>query len=176
MLLVYPVAVYFGLQYMQPRYIGLLLLIVLTSRFLLMRRHLNRSNIHSLALVTATGSVLGILIFAFNGESGVRLTPVLINFVLLVSFLYTLYSPPSMIERLARLTDPDLPQQAINYTRKVTQVWCVFFLVNGSIAAYTCFFASLATWALYNGLIAYFLMGVLFLTEYCIRRRKIRNT
>jgi hypothetical protein len=47
----------------------------------------------------------------------------------------SLLSGPSMIERLARLREPDLPPEAIRYTRRVTQAWCVFFVFNGGIAS-----------------------------------------
>ena len=57
------------------------------------------------------------------------------------------------------------------YTRKVTQVWCGFFVLNGGLALGTALWASDATWALYNGLIAYGLMGVLFAGEWVVRRR-----
>jgi uncharacterized membrane protein len=43
--------------------------------------------------------------------------------------------------------------------------------MNGLIACYTAFFTSLETWTLYNGLIAYILMGLLFAGEYVVRLR-----
>jgi len=58
----------------------------------------------------------------------------------------------------------------VRYTRKVTVVWCVFFVLNGGAAAYTATSSSDATWALYNGLIAYVLMGCLMGTEWCVRQ------
>ena len=45
-----------------------------------------------------------------------------------------------------------------------------FFVFNGSIALITVFCED-AVWALYNGFIAYLLMGTLFLGEWLIRRR-----
>jgi uncharacterized membrane protein len=174
-LLAYPLGVYFGLQYMEPRYIGLLLLIFLGMRFMLARKHLKWDNLKSLLPITVASSVLCLFILLFNHPAIIRLNPVLINVMLLITFGYTLYQPPSMIERMARLSTPSLPAQAIAYTRTVTKIWCFFFVVNGIIAAYTCFYASMETWTLYNGLIAYLLMGVLFLIEYCVRQYKMRN-
>jgi uncharacterized membrane protein len=49
-------------------------------------------------------------------------------------------------------------------------VWCGFFILNGCMAAWTAFAASRETWALYNGLISYLLMGVLFAGEWVFRR------
>jgi uncharacterized membrane protein len=52
----------------------------------------------------------------------------------------------------------------------VTQVWCLFFLCNGGVALYTALYSSLAFWTLYNGLIAYVLMGLVFAIEYGVRQ------
>jgi uncharacterized membrane protein len=51
----------------------------------------------------------------------------------------------------------------------VTQVWCVFFALNGGVALVTALWTSAATWSLYNGFVAYLLMGLLFAGEYAIR-------
>ena len=59
--------------------------------------------------------------------------------------------------------------------RKVTQVWCVFLLVNAALSAATALWGDLAVWTLYNGLISYGVMGTLFAVEYAIRRRVQRG-
>lgn len=84
-------------------------------------------------------------------------------------FGHTLLFPPSLIERIARRREPDLPSHAVVYTRRVTQVWCVFFAINGGIALMTTLWCSPKIWALYNGVIAYLLMGLLFGGEYLVR-------
>lgn len=56
-------------------------------------------------------------------------------------FSWSLRSPTSLIERLARIQHPDLPPEGIIYTRRVTQIWCVF-IVNGSIALVTALWSS----------------------------------
>jgi uncharacterized membrane protein len=100
-----------------------------------------------------------------------KLYPVLVNGALLGLFTHSLYYPPSIVERLARLREPNLEPAVIRYTRRVTQLWCGFFVINGAIALGTAIWASPAIWSLYNGLIAYLLMGALFGAEYCIRCR-----
>ena len=90
--------------------------------------------------------------------------------VLLVVFAFSLCHPPTVVERLARLTEPDLPPSGVRYTRKVTAVWCVFYVANGAAAAYTVAFSTDAIWALYNGLIAYVLMGCLMGAEWLVRQ------
>jgi uncharacterized membrane protein len=83
--------------------------------------------------------------------------------------------PPTIIERIARFTDPNLPFEAIGYTRRVTIAWCVFFVCNGSIALYTAVGASLETWAFYNGIVAYILLGLMFGGEFLMRMRVLRK-
>jgi uncharacterized membrane protein len=100
-----------------------------------------------------------------------KLYPFLMNVLTLGLFGYSLIYPPSMVERIARLTEPDLPPEAIGYTRRVTQAWCVFLVMNGSIALYTALWASQEVWSLYNGVVAYLLMGIMFGGEYLIRMR-----
>jgi uncharacterized membrane protein len=46
-----------------------------------------------------------------------------------------------------------------------------FFVINGTIAAALTLWAPLAWWTLYNGLIAYLLMGLLFAGEWLVRQR-----
>lgn len=101
----------------------------------------------------------------------VLLWPVVINVALLGVFAWSLARPPSVIERLARRQQPDLPARGVRYTRRVTQVWCGFFAVNGSLALATVIHGDRALWALYNGGIAYLAMALLFGGEWCLRQR-----
>ena len=95
--------------------------------------------------------------------------PVLMNLLMLVLFAQSLLFPPTIIERIARKTESTFPPEAVIYTRRVTQVWCVFFIINGTISLITLFWASPKIWSLYNGVIAYMLMGILFGSEYLVR-------
>src|SRR3546814_9842236 len=73
-------------------------------------------------------------------------------------FFLSLLQPPSMIERFARIVEPNLPETGVWYTRQVTKIWCAFFVLNGAAALYTSTVASMEIWTLYNGSIAYALM------------------
>ena len=114
--------------------------------------------------------LLALLAFWSGGLLPLRFYPVLVNAAFLTVFAYSLIAPPSMIERLARLHERNFPPAAVGYTRRVTQVWCLFFTLNGAIALYTALFASMSQWSFYNGFLAYLLMGILFAGEYCARR------
>jgi uncharacterized membrane protein len=94
---------------------------------------------------------------------------------MLAIFACSLKFPPTVIERFARLKSPQLSLKALAYTRKVTVVWCCFFVVNASIALYTVFFASTKIWTLYNCFISYCLMVGLLLAEFLVRTLLIKS-
>lgn len=162
--LLYPLAIYFGLGRYEPRWLALLLLAMAAARAAASR--------DPLWLLAAAGAGLLVMASVFaNSALPLKLYPVLVNAVMLVVFAASLRFPPSAVERIARLREPALPAHAILYTRNVTVVWCGFFIVNGGIALATALFASDGVWALYNGLIAYVLMGLLFAGEWLVRQR-----
>lgn len=171
LLALYPPAVYWGLQYLEPRVFGGLLILLLAARALVARSELSvipRSQWYPLVFM---GCACALAAMIFNSADSLRLLPVATNAVCLASFAWTLRYPPSMIERFARALEGALDERGMVYTRRVTQVWCVFFAINGAIALYTSMAASLAIWTLYNGLIAYLLMALLFAGEFLVRRR-----
>jgi uncharacterized membrane protein len=163
-----PLIVYVGLGRFEPRWMALFLLAIALARALFSRDPVWLAAAGG-ALVLVAASMLG------NQSLPLKLYPVLVSAVMLAVFGLSLRHPPSAIERIARLHEPDLPPQAIAYTRKVTIVWCAFFIVNGGIALTTALWASDRTWALYNGLISYVLMGLLFAGEWLVRRRVRRQ-
>ncbi|MCL2800281.1 MAG: AMP-binding protein [Treponema sp.] len=116
-------------------------------------------------------------IFCLFSESGsiLKLYPILMNLMFLFIFGITLFMPTSIIFRFAVLMDKSIPSSPWNkkiaeYCRKVTIVWCCFFILNGSFAAYTVFFGSDTLWTIYNGGIVFVLMGLIFAIEYIIRK------
>jgi uncharacterized membrane protein len=168
--LAYPLLIYFGLQILQPRYVALLL-----AAGLLLRRHQQMQRL--MADLTRLDRIILICLLGLAGMTAVvnselllRLYPAAVTAGVLLLFAASLYTPPSMIERFARLQHPDLPPEGVRYTRKVTQVWCAFLTLNSLIALYTGLFSSREVWSLYNGLIAYMLMGVLFAGEWLVRK------
>ena len=163
--LLYPLAIYFGMGRFEPRWLALLLLALA-----LLRAAVSRD---PMWLAAAGGAALLVLASMLTNHGlPLKLYPVLVNVAMLAVFATSLRHPPSAIERLARLREPHLPASAIAYTRRVTQVWCGFFVFNGSLALLTALYASDALWALYNGLIAYVLMGALFMGEWWVRPRR----
>ncbi|VXB49065.1 conserved membrane hypothetical protein [Pseudomonas sp. 8AS] len=167
--LLYPFAVYFGMEHLSPRVFALLLGGLWLARALVQRgKPGNR---------WMAGVALGFcLLLGLAGEAELlRWYPVLLNGLLLSLFGLSLKFGPPLIERLARLREPDLPDVAVRYTRSVTRVWALFFLANGLVVIALNLWAPLSWWTLYTGLIAYGLMGLLFAGEWLVRQRVRRQ-
>lgn len=170
LLLCYPFAVYLGLNYLSPRYIALILVLALLLRLVVtLPKAKNSSAKSSLLLFSLVGIFIGIVGVISNHIAITKLYPVAINFLLLALFSYSLLCPPTVIERIARIKEANLSARAIEYTRKVTIVWCMFFALNGGIALWTALFAATKIWVFYNGCLSYILIGVLFATEFTYR-------
>ena len=167
-LLAYPFAIYYGLnQWGIATVAG-----VLGGLFLLRILGGNKARLRELKYIAwATGLVgisLTVLALVFKESSYFTYYPVCVNLLMLLLFLSSLWQEETLIERFARLQDPDLPDYAVAYTRTVTKVWCCFFIINGAIALITRFI-SLDIWTLYNGLISYLFAGCLFAIEWLVR-------
>ncbi|SBV37249.1 conserved membrane hypothetical protein [uncultured Stenotrophomonas sp.] len=160
----YPFLVYLAMGRFEPRWMALLLFALASLRALGARQPL-------WWVAAAAAGLLALLSTVFNQLLPLKLYPALVNAVLLALFATSLRFGPPLVERLARLQDPVLPPYAVAYTRRVTQVWCGFFILNGSLALATALWASERIWALYNGLLAYVMMGALFAGEWLLRRR-----
>jgi uncharacterized membrane protein len=167
--LLYPLAIYFGLGRFEPRWLAMFLLAIVTARAAISR--------DPVWIAAAGGALVLVMVSVLaNQVMPLKLYPVLVNGVMLAVFGLSLRHPPSAIERIARLREPNFPPEAVAYTRKVTIVWCFFFIGNGAIALATALWASDKVWVTYNGLIAYVLMGVLFAGEWLVRQRvRARN-
>lgn len=172
--LAYPAAVYFGLDSIGPRGLGLLLLTVLLLRHWQSARRFAADVRSSEWLVFALLAGITMAITASGSETLLLLYPVAVSLSLLLVFGRSLFHPPTVAERIARLSEPDLPPEGVQYTRQVTKAWCAFFAINAAVALATVF-ASREAWVLYNGLLSYLLMGAMFAGEWIIRGRVRRR-
>jgi uncharacterized membrane protein len=165
--LVYPLAIWLGGGRLEPRWLAVGLVSLAVVRLISTRERV-------WLLVGAGALALAALAGLLNVGWPLKLYPVVVNASMLALFGATLVRPPSMVERFARLqlkaTGGELPAHVPAYTRKVTMVWCGFFVLNGTVAALTALFASEQAWALYNGGLSYGLMGALFGGELVVRQ------
>jgi uncharacterized membrane protein len=174
----YPIVIYCALLWFEPRVIAAVLVIAL----LLRRPRLTLAFVSGFSwishavIVAAIGLAIGAALA--NDEMLLRLYPAGVSLALLAVFALSLWSPPTVVERLARLGRgvAELPPDAVRYTRHVTEVWCGFFALNAAIAIWSALAASREVWALYNGFLAYVAMCVLFFGERVVRRLRFPAT
>ncbi|WP_416192504.1 hypothetical protein [Neisseria sp. CCUG12390] len=125
----------------------------------------------SIALVLA---VFFAAVIFFRRPDSMYWYPVAISLLLLAVFVASLFSGQSAIERLARLQQPDLPPEGVAYTRKVTQIWCGFFVFNAAAAALLAASDQHDWWAVYTGIVSYILMGALLGGEWVYRKTVLK--
>lgn len=166
----YPLAVYYGLTRLGTRSVVVLLAVMLALSALLKWKTLIREP-RELAGILLVGAALS-LSALFDDHRFLLATPVLINAGLFVTFAGSLRTDTPLIERFARMQVSDLSEEELRYCRRVTQVWSAFFVLNGGTALALALLAPLSWWALYNGLLAYVLIGLLGASEYVIRKRR----
>jgi len=173
-LLMYPVAVYFGLTRWSVREVAAILVVFFVPlaawRWSRSSGHLGRAGV-ALPLGVAALLITGLLV---DDQRYVLAMPVLINAWLFVAFGASL-SRVTMIERFARLQSQELSTRQVRYCRQVTRIWTAFFFLNGVVTGLLAVFASVRWWAFHTGLIAYVLIGMLGGTEFLVRRYLFRE-
>ena len=167
--LIYPFLVWSSLDYLQPRYLALILASLFLLRFLHRKRSKPMNGMLSLAF--PAGLLFLLLIALINETRWLLAYPAFVSLVFFTVFAYSLVYPPTVVERLARLEDPELPPNGVSYTRKVTQVWSCFFLINAAISLFTIWYGDPWLWSLYNGVVFYVFMGLLMAAEMIVRRK-----
>lgn len=100
----------------------------------------------------------------------VKFYPVVINFMIFSVFFVSSLAKETVIQKFAKLTEPNIKPKALEYTRKLTYVWAGFTFFNFLISFLTVFLSQ-KIWAIYNGFISYMLVGSFFAIEYIIRVR-----
>ncbi|WP_448549440.1 hypothetical protein [Thalassotalea fusca] len=165
----YPFVVYVGLQVMAHQLLAALLAGVFIVRSWLYRHTPTKAPWMNAVTFIAIGILSATVLFDI--EIGVMVYPIAVNLVMLTVFTWSLVKKPCVIETLARMQEPDLSEKGVRYTEKVTVVWAIFFAVNAMVSTATMWLGDLSVWTLYNGLIAYILMGTLMLIEWCVRQK-----
>lgn len=153
---------------------GIILLIV-TLRAAMLRKNKNPLGKTTFIILCIT-TVLSFVGIIFKSYNLVKLYPILMSTGIGSIFLLSLRKGHiPVVEILARLSDKKFPEHAISYTRNVTKLWIVFFVINTLISFYTFFFSNLEQWTLYNGFISYILMGTVMGGEFIVRKMIIQT-
>jgi uncharacterized membrane protein len=171
----YPALIYLALKVAEPRTVAAFVLLVVTVRLALVSPGRLFRYAQAVWLpVLAVGLVLGATAL-WNSATSLLLTPALVSFALLVVFARSMAKGETMIERFARVQAEDLSEEEIRYCRRVTGLWCAFFLLNGIAASWLAVAGDLERWALYTAFLAYVLIGIIFASEFVYRQWRFRR-
>ena len=172
--LAWPLLVGFGLAHNGLHWLLPLMAVLLLARLVQVRKQAGPMR-GVLQVVAFAGLALCLTSSLLKSHQLLLFYPVVVNVVMLAVFGSSLWSAMPLVERLARLREPELPPAGVRYTRQVTRVWCLFFIVNGSIALFTALHGDMRLWTAWNGAIAYVLMGTLMAGEWLVRRRLMKR-
>lgn len=112
-------------------------------------------------------------IYLLKANVWFRLYPAVMAAIAFAVFAVTL-SRASLLEAFARVVGEKLDVRGTVYCRVVVWVWTCFLATHFVVTVLT-IFASDRIWVIYNGLVAYLLMGGLFVGEWIVRRRLRRG-
>ncbi len=174
LLLAWPFVIWFGLAHNSLHWLLPLMVLLLLLRLRPPRRQAGPLQVVT-QIVAVVGIALCVASFLLKSHQLLLFYPVVVNAVMLAVFGGSLWSTMPIVERLARLQEPDLPEKGVRYTHRVTQAWCLFFIFNGSIALFTALYGNMPLWTAWNGIIAYLLIGLLTAGEWLIRRRMLKR-
>lgn len=174
LLLAWPFVIWFGLAHNSLHWLLPLMALLLVLRLRQAQKNAGpmRFVMQSVALAGIALCVASVLL---KTHQLLLFYPVVVNAVMLSVFGGSLWSAMPLVERLARLRTPDLPPQGVRYTRRVTQIWCLFFIFNGTIALFTALHGDMQMWTTWNGILSYLLMGALMAGEWLIRRQVMKR-
>ena len=171
-ILSYPLLVYFGLRRYGLRPLALLLLLAFLPNLLLRRSATRGSGLALLAWLPLLSALLLLGSAYFRSLGWMLALPSMTNLLLLSAFGLTLWRGPPMIERFARLQDPDLDGPRQRWCLRWTQIWCGFFFLNGLMAALFALFSPLFWWTLHTSVLGYAGMGALLAAEWWMRKHR----
>jgi len=123
-----------------------------------------------MVMMSALSVILTVLGYNY-ASSMIVIPPILIFSSLFLFFGYSLRAEGTpVITRFAELILGDVEPDVRAYTRKATMAWMVFFLTMLLISIILAWWAPLEVWSWFTNFLAYVLIGVMFITEFAVRR------
>ena len=161
----YPFIIYFGMPYVSPSVMAGCLAAVVLLRALVADYKVSLKWLILFVLAAA----VGLHWWLRGGTGSLMLYPVFVNTVLLLVFGLSLFKQQSFIESIARKRGMNVGPHNLRYLRALTAVWTGFFALGVVLSGFTVLYGNMDLWLLYNGLVSYLLMGVLFVGELIVR-------
>jgi uncharacterized membrane protein len=171
--ILYPLIVFCGLTYFDVRLTAIVLLLFAGRRFIvLLFSHRSTSRI---VLIQATLMATIIAGAAASGSAFVlRITPFAVSLTFIAMFALSLRSTP-LIERFARLQEPDLSPEKLVYCRNLTKFWIGILALNSALLLFASLCQNEALWAILVGPVSYGMLGMVFAVEYPFRKWRFQD-
>ena len=175
-LLAYPVAVHWSLLSNRHDLAVLALFVLCLTFTALFISFTGRPSITSAGVVIALYLVLAASLMR-GSVLPVAVLPLILNSALCWIFGRTLvHGREALITRFARLIEnEELPSEVVQYTRRITFIWCLAFGAFALEVALLAAFADPTVWSLFANVVNYLLILVLFAFEYGYRRWRFRH-
>lgn len=167
----YPLLVYLFAQDLSNTVIAVFIVIVTALRFALTRRF--NDPVQWLALLVVM--IYSTLLLLQNNTLLPRLYPSLLSLMVATVFGSSLLGSEPLLLRMARLTQSDIPPQALPYLWWLTLIWTLLLIANALTAAVLAVYAQVKIWALYTGLWSYLIFAGFFVLEWAYRQHYKRR-
>jgi uncharacterized membrane protein len=101
--------------------------------------------------------------------------------LLMFGSLFTLFASSlvagktPLISRFAILMRGTVPDAEMRYARHATVAWSIFFFIMIAASLYLSLFASLEAWSWFSNVFSYLLVGLMFVIEFAVRRRVLKE-
>ncbi len=106
----------------------------------------------------------------FMGPEVSRWVPVVAFLFVAWGFGRTLIHPPPLVERMVRLQYHDIPPYLLDYLRRLTWLWTLFFLGMAMVSVALSVWGAQNIWFWFHGVGIYVAMAILLGGEFLYRR------
>ena len=125
-----------------------------------------------MAMVTA---ILGILVAPSQSLLMLKFWPVLAVILVIFALFIGLGKDDGMVAKAVAGPEGAKTDPQRVYARSLSYVWIVLFVLLGAVAALTCFWGNLKSWAFWNGGVAWFVILIFYGTERAARGFILRD-
>jgi uncharacterized membrane protein len=133
---------------------------------------------------TVTLGLAGLTMLVWRWSAGLTTHPGILYMIQYLAFQFGLggvfgwtlrrgHEP--LVTRFARMVHGHLPPEIERYTRRVTLAWTLFFAALAVVASALYLWSSTPVWSAFVNLATPFLIGMMFVAEYAVRRLSFPN-
>lgn len=166
---------YVALGRVSARALGLAILALFALRLVLARPGNLKAYARLAGPVGAAFVAAGAASLVWNDPRALLLTPALVNLGLFAAFACSFASRETLIESFALAQMGTLSAAEHAYCRRVTALWCAFFVANTGVIVWLALAGTRERWALYTGVVGYVVMGAVFAAEFVYRHWRFRR-